>query len=277
MKRKTTDRAGTTTALRWETDDTGRSGWYLTDTTAGADNTKRVRTIGPMPIETAVEMLAAENDDAKLEAPAARDRINALFNKGIELRLQQVTTRQDNDAERGKHVRTAIEQTDQESKKVRRMLASLHPIEQSEDDDGNRQMGGATIHESADVSAEAELGEGVRIGAGSTVGASQLGSDTWIGENVRLAALVQIGENVTIGDETVIGLGCRIKDHATIARKAILSHGAKVGRFASIDAEAVIGDDAEVGDWCHIQAKRQVADNAVVKAPLRTRTQPAHG
>ena len=264
MKRKANTLADTATTLKWVVDGDGRTGWELADSTVGADGTKQLQTTGPMPIETAVEMLAAENDENKLEAPTARKRINTLFSEGVIHRLKAAVRAEE--ATPGEHndVTLAISQSGEDARTVRQILADRYPEEKTANADGMHQVDGAWIHETADVAPKAKLETGVRIGANSTIGAVKLGKGTWIGAGVRMGGLVQTGQTVSIGNEATIGLGCQIKAHASIGKNVVIGHGARIGRFATIEAGAVIGDDATISDWSHVHEKAQVKEGATV-------------
>ena len=63
------------------------------------------------------------------------------------------------------------------------------------------------IHDFADVSPKAELGEGVHVGSGAVIGPNVIvGPNTWIGANAILEGRVKIGSNNKIFPGACIGL-----------------------------------------------------------------------
>ena len=81
-----------------------------------------------------------------------------------------------------------------------------------------------SIHDSAVIASDAEIGEGCAIGAHSVIGSA-----------VRIGAGSQIGANVSIGESTIIGIGARIMSGVQIG------WGAQIGDRFIAQSNAVIG------------------------------------
>ena len=140
------------------------------------------------------------------------------------------------------------------------------------------------IHEFADVSAKAELGEGVCVGPGAVIGPNVIvGPNTWIGPNVIIDGRVQIGSNNKIfpgaciglepqdlkysGDSTdlLIGDNNTFRECVTINRATFEGEKTIVGNRNLLMAYSHLGHNCEIGNNVVIANCVQIAGHVVVE------------
>jgi UDP-3-O-[3-hydroxymyristoyl] glucosamine N-acyltransferase len=125
------------------------------------------------------------------------------------------------------------------------------------------------IHRSAEVAADAKLGNGVSVAPGAIIG-----SGAEIGQGTRIGAYAVIAPGVVIGRDGRIGDHCSIS-HAIIGDRAILAAGTRIGQpgFGLVAGpegllrrpqlgRVIVGDDVEIGANCAID--RGAAGDTVI-------------
>ncbi len=140
------------------------------------------------------------------------------------------------------------------------------------------------IHDLADVSRNAELGEGVVVGSGSVIGPNVVvGKNSWIGPNVIIDGRVKIGSNnkifpgACIGLEpqdlkykgaltdVVIGDANTIREYVTINRATYEGEKTKVGDGNLLMAYSHLGHNCEIGNNVVMSNSVQVAGHVVIE------------
>ena len=140
------------------------------------------------------------------------------------------------------------------------------------------------IHEFADVSPKAELGECVSVGPGSVIGPEVIvGENTWIGPNVIIEGKVKIGSNNKIfpgaciglepqdlkynGDSTelLIGDNNTFRECVTINRATFEGEKTIVGNQNLLMAYSHLGHNCEIGNNVVIANSVQIAGHVVVE------------
>jgi acetyltransferase-like isoleucine patch superfamily enzyme len=107
-------------------------------------------------------------------------------------------------------------------------------------------VGGAKIHETADVSESASIANGVRIW-----------HNVQVRENARIGASCIIGKGAYIDANVTIGANCKIQNYALVYSGATLGDGVFIGPAAILTndryprAVTPDGDLKEAGDWDH--------------------------
>ena len=140
------------------------------------------------------------------------------------------------------------------------------------------------IHDFADVSPKAELGECVSVGPGSVIGPEVIvGENTWIGPNVIIEGKVKIGSNNKIfpgaciglepqdlkynGDSTelLIGDNNTFRECVTINRATFEGEKTIVGNQNLLMAYSHLGHNCEIGNNVVIANSVQIAGHVVVE------------
>ncbi len=140
------------------------------------------------------------------------------------------------------------------------------------------------IHDFADVSPKAELGEGVFVGSGAVIGPDVIiGPNTWIGPNVIIDGKVKIGSNNKIfpgaciglepqdlkykGDFTdvLIGDNNTFRECVTINRATFKGEKTVVGDQNLFMAYSHLGHNCEIGNSVVIANSVQIAGHVVVE------------
>ncbi|WP_413391562.1 acyl-ACP--UDP-N-acetylglucosamine O-acyltransferase [Prochlorococcus marinus] len=140
------------------------------------------------------------------------------------------------------------------------------------------------IHDFADVSPKAELGEGVCVGPGAVIGPDVIvGPNTWIGANVIIEGKVKIGSNNKIfpgaciglepqdlkynGDPTnvLIGDNNTFRECVTINRATFEGEKTIVGNQNLLMAYSHLGHNCEIGNNVVIANSVQIAGHVVVE------------
>ena len=140
------------------------------------------------------------------------------------------------------------------------------------------------IHDFADVSPRAELGNGVRVGPGSVIGPDVIvGANTWIGPNVIIDGQVKIGSNNKIfpgaciglepqdlkynGDSTdvLIGDNNTFRECVTINRATFEGEKTIIGNQNLLMAYSHLGHNCEIGNNVVIANSVQIAGHVVVE------------
>ena len=141
-----------------------------------------------------------------------------------------------------------------------------------------------SIHDFADVSPKAQLGEGVYVGSGSVIGPNVIiGANTWIGPNVIIEGKVKIGSNNKIfpgaciglepqdlkykGDSTdvLIGDNNTFRECVTINRATFEGEKTIVGNQNLLMAYSHLGHNCEIGNKVVIANSVQIAGHVVVE------------
>ena len=142
----------------------------------------------------------------------------------------------------------------------------------------------AHIHDFADVSPKAELGEGVCVGSGAVIGPNVIvGPNTWIGPNVIIEGKVKIGSNNKIfpgaciglepqdlkykGDSTdvVIGDNNTFRECVTINSATYEGEKTLVGNQNLLMAYSHLGHNCEIGNSVVIANSVQIAGHVVIE------------
>ncbi len=140
------------------------------------------------------------------------------------------------------------------------------------------------IHDFADVSPKAEIGEGVHIGSGAVIGPDVIvGPNTWIGPNVIIEGKVKIGSNNKIfpgaciglepqdlkyqGDFTDVLIGDNniFRECVTINRATFEGEKTIIGSQNLLMAYSHLGHNCEIGNNVVIANSVQIAGHVVVE------------
>ena len=140
------------------------------------------------------------------------------------------------------------------------------------------------IHDFADVSPKAELGEGVHVGSGAVIGPNVIvGPNTWIGANAIIEGRVKIGSNNKIfpgaciglepqdlkykGDLTdvLIGDDNTFRECVTINRATFDGEKTIIGSQNLLMAYSHLGHNCEIGSNIVIANSVQIAGHVVVE------------
>jgi len=140
------------------------------------------------------------------------------------------------------------------------------------------------IHNFAEVSPKAELGEGVSVGSGAVIGPDVIvGPNTWIGPNVIIEGRVKIGANNKIfpgaciglepqdlkynGDFTDVLIGDNniFRECVTINRATFGGEKTIIGNQNLLMAYSHLGHNCEVGNNVVIANSVQIAGHVVVE------------
>ncbi len=140
------------------------------------------------------------------------------------------------------------------------------------------------IHEYADVSPKAQLGQGVTVGSGAVIGPDVIvGPNTWVGQNVIIEGKVKIGSNNKIfpgaciglepqdlkyrGDSTdvIIGDNNTFREYITINRATFEGEKTIVGNKNLLMAYSHLGHNCEIGNSVVIANSVQIAGHVVVE------------
>ena len=140
------------------------------------------------------------------------------------------------------------------------------------------------IHEFADVSSKAELGEGVHVGSGAVIGPEVIvGPNTWIGPNVIIEGKVKIGSKNKIfpgaciglepqdlkykGDSTdvLIGDNNTFRECVTINRATFKGESTIIGSQNLLMAYSHLGHNCEIGNNVVIANSVQIAGHVFVE------------
>lgn len=143
-----------------------------------------------------------------------------------------------------------------------------------------------SIHPTAVVSSEAELGENVRVAPYAVIGAATIGDGcvihphVTIGNDVRLGSGVEVFPGAVVGKEpalvgatareaqrggdTVIGDGCSIGPHAVIYFDVEIGTGSLIGDGASIREQCRIGQHCLISRGVTINYNTTVGDRTKV-------------
>jgi UDP-3-O-[3-hydroxymyristoyl] glucosamine N-acyltransferase/acyl carrier protein len=118
--------------------------------------------------------------------------------------------------------------------------------------------GGRLVHSSAQISPDAEVGEGTAVCQGVFVGSRAkvgrncylslnacVGHDAVVGDHTRLGVNAFVGGHTVIGENAFIGAGALLKDRIQIGSFSVVALGAAV--FGDVpDSVTVIGNPARI-------------------------------
>jgi len=157
----------------------------------------------------------------------------------------------------------------------------MSELESSESFMGNNKV---NIHDFANVSPKAELGQGVCVGSGAVIGPEVIvGPNTWIGPNVIIEGKVKIGSNNKIFPGTCIGLEPQdlkykgdftdvligdnntFRECVTINRATFKGEKTIVGDQNLLMAYSHLGHNCEIGNSVVIANSVQIAGHVVVE------------
>ena len=127
------------------------------------------------------------------------------------------------------------------------------------------------IHDFADVSPNAELGQGVHVGSGSVIGPDVIvGPHTWIGPNVIIEGRVKIGSNNKIFPGACIGLepqDLKYKGDITdvlIGDNNILRECVTINRATFEGEKTIIGSQNLLMAYSHLGHNCEIGNNVVI-------------
>ena len=140
------------------------------------------------------------------------------------------------------------------------------------------------IHDFADVSPKAELGNGVNVGSGAVIGPDVIiGPNTWIGPNAIIEGRVKIGSNNKIFPGACIGLEPQdlkykgdltdvligddniFRECVTINRATFEGEKTIIGNRNLLMAYSHLGHNCEIGNQVVIANSVQIAGHVVVE------------
>ncbi|MEQ8604035.1 MAG: UDP-3-O-(3-hydroxymyristoyl)glucosamine N-acyltransferase [Marivibrio sp.] len=144
-----------------------------------------------------------------------------------------------------------------------------------------------SVHPSAVVAEDAQIGSGVRIDAGAVIESGvELGDDVWIGANTVVEAGVVVGARTRVGPNVslsfcLVGSDCRIlagvrigtrgfgfamdeRGHIDVPQlgRVVVGTGVEIGANTSIDRG--MSDDTEVGDGVRIDNLVHIGHNVKI-------------
>jgi len=127
------------------------------------------------------------------------------------------------------------------------------------------------IHDYADVSPKAELGEGVFVGSGAVIGPDVIvGPNTWIGPNVIIEGRVKIGSNNKIFPGACIGLepqDLKYKGDFTdvlIGDNNTFRECVTINRATFKGEKTIIGNGNLLMAYSHLGHNCEIANNVVI-------------
>ncbi len=127
------------------------------------------------------------------------------------------------------------------------------------------------IHELADVSRNAELGEGVVVGSGSVIGPDVvIGKNTWIGANVIIDGRVKIGSNNKIFSGACIGLEPQDLKYKGALTDVVIGDANTIREYVTINRATYEGEKTNVGDgnllmaYSHLGHNCEIGNNVVM-------------
>jgi len=127
------------------------------------------------------------------------------------------------------------------------------------------------IHDHADVSPKAELGEGVFVGSGAVIGPDVIvGPNTWIGPNVIIEGRVKIGSNNKIFPGACIGLepqDLKYKGDFTdvlIGDNNTFRECVTINRATFKGEKTIIGNGNLLMAYSHLGHNCEIANNVVI-------------
>ena len=123
--------------------------------------------------------------------------------------------------------------------------------------------------DSAFVSPEAVIADGVRIDPGAVIHAgARIAAHTRIGSGAVVHAGTQVGEHCTIEDGTVLGKRPRLRESSSAPRgelpALIVEARATICCGAVVCAGARIGAGAIIGDQAHVRERATIGERTVV-------------
>ncbi len=156
--------------------------------------------------------------------------------------------------------------------RVRRHVASAHPISQSARVAGSAHIGpgvligdDAIIEDGCEIGAGAVIGPGVVVGEGSRIGARASIQCTLIGKNCEIYAGAVIGEagfGLTPGEEGLVSL-----PHFG---RVILENDVVIGALCTIDRgmldDTILRRNARIDNHCHIAHNVDVGQSVIMAA-----------
>ena len=144
----------------------------------------------------------------------------------------------------------------------------MSELQYSENLFGNNKV---NIHNFADVSPKAELGEGVYVGSGSVIGPDVIvGSNTWIGPNVIIEGRVTIGSNNKIFPGACIGLepqDLKYKGDLTdvmIGNNNTFRECVTINRATFEEEKTIIGNQNLLMAYSHLGHNCEIGSNVVI-------------
>ncbi len=127
------------------------------------------------------------------------------------------------------------------------------------------------IHDLADVSRNAELGEGVVVGSGSVIGPDVVvGKNTWIGPNVIIDGRVKIGSNNKIFPGACIGLEPQDLKYKGALTDVVIGDSNTIREYVTINRATYEGEKTNVGDgnllmaYSHLGHNCEIGNNVVM-------------
>ncbi len=127
------------------------------------------------------------------------------------------------------------------------------------------------IHDLADVSRNAELGEGVVVGSGSVIGPDVVvGKNTWIGSNVIIDGRVKIGSNNKIFPGACIGLEPQDLKYKGALTDVVIGDANTIREYVTINRATYEGEKTNVGDgnllmaYSHLGHNCEIGNNVVM-------------
>ena len=127
------------------------------------------------------------------------------------------------------------------------------------------------IHDFADVSSKAELGEGVCVGSGSVIGPDVIiGPNTWIGPNVIIEGKVKIGSNNKIFPGACIGLEPQDLKYKGDCTDVLIGDNNTIRECVTINRATFEGEKTIIGDqnllmaYSHLGHNCEISNNVVI-------------
>ena len=127
------------------------------------------------------------------------------------------------------------------------------------------------IHDFADVSPNAELGEGVHVGSGAVIGPDVIvGPNTWIGPNVIIEGRVKIGSNNKIFPGACIGLEPQDLKYKGDSTEVLIGDNNTFRECVTINRATFEGEKTIVGSqnllmaYSHLGHNCEIANNVVI-------------
>ena len=127
------------------------------------------------------------------------------------------------------------------------------------------------IHDHADVSPKAELGEGVFVGSGAVIGPDVIvGPNTWIGPNVIIEGRVKIGSNNKIFPGACIGLEPQDLKYKGDFTEVLIGDNNTFRECVTINRATFKGEKTIIGNgnllmaYSHLGHNCEIANNVVI-------------
>lgn len=135
-----------------------------------------------------------------------------------------------------------------------------------------------SIHSSAIIDSDAEIGKNVHIGPHCTIGKAHIGDNTFVSPSVTIYDNVQIGEDCFIKEGAVIGgagFGFETDEDGNRFRfpqigGVIIGNYVEIGANTCVDrgalSDTVIDDYVKIDNLCHIAHNVHIGKNSIITA-----------